>query len=239
MPLPHLVRSLRRTFGRCAVTLPLIATCVALSTVHPVASDEPAVVESDAQPAVTASWPELFDGKQLGGWQVIERFDFQDHGPVRVENQTIIMGRGKPATGISWKGAPPPRSNYRISFQGRRTGGSDFFCGLTFPVKQEYCSLILGGWGGQVVGLSNINGLSAVENETTQAVDFAKDQWYAVELTVLDDRIEVKIDGRTMIDVDTEDRKFSIWWEQEPVTPLGIVTWNTVGEIKELRLSQP
>ncbi len=149
----------------------------------------------------------------------------------------IYLPKGKPATGISWK-SDLPRSNYQLSFRGQRVEGSDFFCGLTFPVKTEYCTLILGGWGGQVIGLSNIDGFSAIENETTQAIDFEQGKWYAIELTVRDERITVRIDHKQVIDVATEGHKFSIWWEQEPVTPLGIVTWHTTGAIKQLKLNK-
>ena len=179
----------------------------------------------------------LFDGKSTKGWRVIDTFDFKDHGKVEVKDQVIILGKGQPATGISWKG-DIPRSNYEFTWKAKRIEGGDFFCGLTFPVKKEFCTLILGGWGGQIVGLSNIDGFSAIENETTQVIDFKKDQWYQLQLTVLDDRITVIIDDKKIIDVETRDRKFSIWWEQEPVTPLGIVTWRTAGAIKDLRLKR-
>lgn len=177
----------------------------------------------------------VFDGKSLEGWRILEKFDFDDHGAISVNDGVIRLEKGKPQTGISWKGEFP-RSNYRIRFEGRRVDGSDFFCGLTFPVKDDYCTLILGGWGGQVVGLSNIDGFSAVENNTTQAFDFQKDRWYRIELTVTDDRIQAKIDDETIINHKTEGHTFSIWWEQEPVRPLGIVTYGTTGELKNLKI---
>jgi hypothetical protein len=180
--------------------------------------------------------PVLFDGKSLEGWRIIEKFDFDGHGDVYVKDGVIYLEKGKPATGIAWKGEFP-KSNYELSLQGQRVEGSDFFCGLTFPVKDSFCTLILGGWGGSVVGLSNIDGFSAIENETTQAIDFQQGRWYQIKLTVLDDRITVAIDGKPLIDVATEGHKFSIWWEQEPVTPLGIVSWYTTGALKDLKLT--
>jgi hypothetical protein len=177
----------------------------------------------------------IFDGKSLEGWRVIENFDFQDHGEISVQDGVIRIAKGKPQSGISWKGEFP-RSNYRLTFEGQRVEGNDFFCGLTFPVKDEYCTLILGGWGGQVVGLSNIDGFSAIENNTTQAFEFKQGQWYRIELTVTDDRIVAKIDDEQIINQKTEGHEFSIWWEQEPVRPLGIVTYATTGAIKHLKL---
>lgn len=177
----------------------------------------------------------LFDGKSLKGWRIIDTFDFKNHGKVEVQDKVITLNRGQPATGISWKGKLP-RSNYEFSCEAKRVEGSDFFCGLTFPVKNEYCTLILGGWGGQVVGLSNIDGFSAIENATTQVVEFEAKRWYRIRLVVLNDRITIYLDDKKLIDVETANRKFSIWWEQEPVTPLGIVTWRTTGALKNLKL---
>lgn len=181
------------------------------------------------------SVPKLFDGKSLEGWRIIDEVDFAEHGEATVTDGVIYLKRGKPATGISWKG-DFPRSNYQLNLSAQRVEGNDFFCGLTFPVKDEHCTLILGGWGGSIVGLSNIDGFSAVENATTQAIEFEQGRWYRIKLTVLDDRISIMLDSKLIIDVETKGRRFSIWWEQEPVTPLGIVTWNTTGAIKDISL---
>ena len=37
--------------------------------------------------------------------------------------------------------------DYELRLEAKRVEGGDFFCGLTFPVGKEYCTLILGGWG--------------------------------------------------------------------------------------------
>ncbi len=179
----------------------------------------------------------VFDGKSLDGWRIIEKFDFDGHGDVYVKDGVIFLEKGKPGTGISWKGEFP-RSNYKITFEGQRVEGSDFFCGLTFPVQEGYCTLILGGWGGSIVGLSNIDGFSAIENATTQAIEFQQGRWYAVQLTVTDDQITAVVDDKPLIQVATAGRKFTIWWEQEPITPLGIATWYTTGAIKNLKLTR-
>lgn len=193
--------------------------------------------DTEAKPQVeeTDGQIRLFDGESLEGWRIIDTFDFKNHGKIEVNNEIITLHRGQPATGISWRGELP-RSNYEFRCEAKRVAGNDFFCGLTFPVKDEYCTLILGGWGGQVVGLSNIDGFSAIENATTQVIEFQTNQWYRIRLVVLDARITVHLDDKKIIDVDTTNRKFSIWWEQDPVTPLGIVTWNTTGALRKLQL---
>lgn len=62
-----------------------------------------------------------------------------------------------------------PVMNYELSLEAMRVDGSDFFCGLTFPVGSNFCSFIVGGWGGGVVGLSSLNSEDASQNETTNA----------------------------------------------------------------------
>ena len=178
----------------------------------------------------------LFNGKDLSGWKVIEASLFDQHGEVKVEDGQIVVGQGHPASGILLAGKPP-RDEYEISFQARRVEGNDFFCGLTFPVRDQYCSLIIGGWGGTAVGLSNLDGMSAVENETTSFLDVEQGKWYSIRLRVSDGHIRAWIDKKKKIDVQIAEHQFSIWWEQEPARPLGIATWNTKAAYKELSLS--
>ena len=196
------------------------------------APSTPAATRPPKQPARDRK---LFDGKSLSGWQTVTSFDFARHGKVRVIDGTIELAAGEPGTAIRWKGTVP-RDRYELSLEAMRFSGDDFFCGLTFPVGKEYCSLILGGWGGMVVGLSNIDGQSAVENQTTQAVRFQPKQWYKVRLRVTPKKIEVWLDGESIIDVERNHRRFSIWWEQEPVRPLGIASWRTTGRVRKIRL---
>ena len=77
-----------------------------------------------------------------------------------------------------------------------RLDGSDFFCTTTFPVGKDYCSLVVGGWGGAVVGLSNVDYADASENATTKTMGFKDNQWYRVRIRVSDAAIEAWIDGQ-------------------------------------------
>ena len=69
-----------------------------------------------------------------------------------------------------------PKMNYVVILEAKRIKGSDFFCGLTFPFNDEFATLIVGGWGGTVVGLSSIGGLDASENETARMKKFEKER---------------------------------------------------------------
>ena len=178
----------------------------------------------------------LFDGKSLGEWKVVENFDFRNHGKVEVRDGTIVLEKGKPGTAVRFAGKMP-KSDYEISLEAMRVDGDDFFCGMTFPVGDAWLSLIVGGWGGRVVGLSCLDDEPAVDNETCQHKEFKNKQWYKIRLRVTKDKVQAWIDGERLVDIDTKDRKLSIWFEQECVTPLGIATWRTSAALKNLKLT--
>lgn len=176
-----------------------------------------------------------FQVKSLEGWKVVDRFFFDRHGKVTAADGEVRLEAGRPGTAIAWQGAMPTQ-NYEVTLEAKRIAGSDFFCGLTFPIDKSYCTLILGGWGGGTTGLSNIDDFPAVENETTGFEEFQQDRWYKVRLRVTPQRIGVWLDQKQIVDVDPAERRFGIWWEQEPVCPFGIATWNTTAAVRKLKV---
>ena len=221
-------------------SLPSPASCLcflaAVLAALPVAAQPPeSAPPRDRNEAAKSKPAILFDGKSLDGWRIIDQVDFERHGDVGLSEGAAVLNAGKPATGIAWKG-DFPRSNYEVSLEAKRIEGSDFFCGITFPVGEEYCTLIVGGWGGGVVGLSNIDGMSAIENETTDYREFELNRWYPIRLRVSDARIEVWLEGKQIVDVDRDGHEFGIWWEQEPARPFGIASWYTSAALKNIRL---
>ena len=176
------------------------------------------------------SWLELFDGKALGEWTAT---NFGGEGRVEIDAGRIALGFGSDLTGITWKG-PMPRVDYEVRLEARREEGGDFFCGLTFPVNASYCSLILGGWGGTVVGLSSIDGLDASENETSRLMNFELNKWYVVALKVTQQKIEAWIDGAKIIDQELAGRKISIRPEVELSRPFGLASWRTRAGLRNI-----
>ncbi len=178
----------------------------------------------------------LFNGKDLKDWKIIKETFFDKHGDVKVEDGSIVVAAGNPATGFRYA-KEVLKDEYELSLKAKRMEGSDFFCGLTFPIRDKYCSLIVGGWGGTVVGLSNVDDFSAVENQTTDFLDAKKNQWYHIRLRVAEGTVKVWIDKKKFIDLAIDDHEFDIWWEQEPVRPLGFATWHTKAAFKEITLT--
>lgn len=174
----------------------------------------------------------LFDGKTLGHWKIT---DFGGQGQVYVKDDSIFLERGNYITGITWTG-PLVRTNYEISLEAMRVSGNDFFCGLTFPVGERPCTLILGGWGGRLCGLSSIDGFDASENETTTFTPFENCKWYKVVLRVTPDKIEAWLDNDEIVNIIITDRDIDIRIEVELSRPLGIATWMTTGAVRNIKL---
>lgn len=184
-------------------------------------------------PVAKDGWKPLWDGRTLAGWQIT---DFAGRGDVKVENGNLVLETGI-MTGVNWTNAAAlPRLNYEVALDAMRVEGSDFFCGLTFPVGANPCSLIVGGWGGGVVGLSNIDSQDAANNDTTKYMNFDNGKWFAIRVRVTGTNISAWIDGDRVVDADTEGRSISIRPEVEASQPLGIASWSTTAAIRNVRL---
>ena len=194
-------------------------------------------VASSAQPKI-GEWQSLFDGKSLQGWR---ETPFTGRGQARVENGTIVLGAGAPLTGVTWSGAFP-RSDYEVRLEGVRLQGSDFFASMTFPVGDSYCTWVTGGWGGDIVGLSSLDGWDASENETRSYFEFENGRWYALRVQVTADRIIAWIDDRQIINVEIGGRSVGLrYGESRLLAPFGFASYATAGGLRkiEYRLLRP
>jgi hypothetical protein len=176
-------------------------------------------------------WHSLFDGKSLGKWTPTQ---FGAQGKVEVKDGQIIIGEGDGCSGITWTGGDVPKVDYELRMQAMRVEGSDFFCGVTFPVNDSFCSFICGGWGGGVVGISSIDGEDASENDTTKYKKFDEKRWYTIRVQVRKDHLSAWIDDEQMVDEPISDRKITTRSEVELSKPLGIATWRTTGAIRDI-----
>jgi hypothetical protein len=179
------------------------------------------------------NWRSLFDGKTLAGWRVTP---FAGAGEVRTEEGRLILDTGV-MTGVTFTN-DLPRMNYEVSLDAMRVDGSDFFCGLTFPVGENPCSFIVGGWGGGVVGLSNIDHEDAAHNETTKYMNFENGKWFNIRVRVTSKKIQAWIDSDRVADLETEGRVISIRPEVELSKPLGVASWSTKAALRNIRIRQ-
>ena len=185
--------------------------------------------------AKEVAWKSLFDGKTLKNWK---SSNFGGEGEVSVEEGMIVMNQGSDITGITWTGGPLPKMNYEVSVMAQRIDGSDFFCGLTFEVNDDPCSLIIGGWGGGVVGISSLDGLDASSNETARYESFEKGQWYKVRMRVSEIGLMAWIDNKQVVSVETKGKKISIRHEVDPSRPFGICCYATKAGLKDIKIRE-
>ena len=142
-----------------------------------------------APPKPDDGWLSLFNGKDLSGW---EETDYAGRGNVKVQNGELHIENGLVITGVTYTNKTVlPKTNYEIEYEAKKLNGTDFFGLLTFPVGDAHASLVTGGWGGAVTGISSINSMDASENNTTVYLKFNKDHWYKFRLSVTPDNLSV------------------------------------------------
>ena len=183
------------------------------------------------QAAPTPEWVSLFDGRTLSGWK---EAPYTRRGPVQVRDGMLVLGKGR-TTGIALT-REFPASGYELRFEAARLAGKDFFAGVTFPVRDSFCFWVNGGWGGTVVGLSNLEGNDASENDTSTVREFVQGRWYAFRLAVTASRIQAWIDNDLVIDVDYTRRKVELQFDETDLgKPLGFSAYGgTVGGLRKI-----
>ncbi len=174
----------------------------------------------------------LFDGESLAGWRPSE---FAGGGEVRVDGGRLLLDFGSPMTGVSWTG-DVPRENYELAVEAARLAGTDFFCGLTFPVGDGAATLILGGWGGALVGLSCVDGEDASGNATKSFRAFETGRVYRVHVRVTAAAVKAWVDGELLFEQPRVGHVIAIRSDVAPSLPLGIAAYNTRAAVHAVRL---
>ena len=198
------------------------------------------VVGCGSTPTAKKSPPvELLPG-HMDQWQPI---NFGGEGDVYFRDDALNLDYGNPLTGVIYEGDLPALfgeglENYAITLQTQRVEGVDMFLGLTFPVGQDgHVSLVLGGWAGAITGISNLDGLNASENETTQYHNMPEGQWFKVKIMVTDDAIQCWLDDKQLVDVDREDYEdYDTHGAVVDTKPFGMFSYSTWGRVKDMKV---
>jgi hypothetical protein len=199
------------------------------------ATKSAATRDAQAAPTTGTEWRPLFDGRSLAGWRVVAN---GASGAVEVDGGRLVLGQGEPMTEVALAepaAAKFPRDDYEIELVAARLLGNDFFAGLTFPVRDGELTLILGGWGGGLCGLSCLDREDAAHNETKSFRGFERGRDYVVVVSVQSGRVRASVDGETIADVDVKGRRCSLRSEVEPCRPLGLASYQTRSAIRSLR----
>ena len=219
----------------CSTTaLPGYSNCFAqvATQAQPPAESQAADATSAAKPDKDG-WAPLFNGKDFTDWKVT---NFGGEGEVSYEDGCVVISQGVDLSGVTSTRKDLPKMNYEIELEAKRAEGTDFFVGLTFPVRDSSCSLIMGGWGGGVCGISSIDGMDASENETTSYTSFENNKWYKVRVQVTDNKIEAWLDKHSIVDVETADKKIDVRFEIELSKPLGLATYQSTAHIRNAKI---
>lgn len=189
-------------------------------------------------PAGPANEMVLFDGKSLDDWEVV---DAGGSGTVEIKDDQMMLGAGESLTGVVYKKTDKlPLTNYEITLEAMRVDGVDFFCGLTFPVGglKTCATLVCGGWGGSVTGISSIDGADASDNSTGHFRKWENKKWHRIKLRVTPESITVWANEEKIIDVDIAGKKIALRpGPIEEYAPLSLTTYQTSAAIKNVKVT--
>ncbi|MDD2459953.1 MAG: DUF1080 domain-containing protein [Kiritimatiellia bacterium] len=180
---------------------------------------------------------QLFNGRDLTGWKTADLFE---GGTVDVlPDGTVECGFGNPMTGIAYTNTPP-RMNYELSLQAVRVQGSDFFVALTLPIETNYCTLIIGGWGGGLCGISSVDYLDASENQWSENITLENERWYTLRVRVTPGVLQVFLDEKLYTArVEGPPSRFSLrsGSDIDKTGPLGLATYRTKARWRNFTLT--
>jgi hypothetical protein len=175
----------------------------------------------------------LFDGKSLDGWT---KTDFAHAGSVQVQDGAIVLGSGRSMTGITTTRSDLPPTDYELTYEATRLTGRDFFAAATFPVGKSHITLVNGGWGGNVTGLSSLDGSDASENETTCFVKYQNGTPYRFRIWVTAKVIRAWVDDKQVVAVNIEGRGIDTRIETDANKPLGFATYDSTGSLRKIQV---
>ncbi|MEZ6013799.1 MAG: DUF1080 domain-containing protein [Planctomycetota bacterium] len=155
-----------------------------------------------------------------------EETAFGGEGLASIDANRIELEPGVPLSGVTWTGALPS-APYELEVEFTKRFGNDFPCAITFPVAGSWLTLVLGGWGGTVCGLSSLDGEDAARNDTRFVRAFAPGARVLARLEVDEAAVRAWLDGELVVDVALAGRAVGVRPEMLPSRPLGLAAFAT------------
>ncbi len=185
-------------------------------------------------PARRIEW-KLLSAEFASAWKAS---GMPEEGKVLVQDGEISLHPGQPMTGVrfdAWQSAGLPLTRYSIEYEAMRVEGNDFFGTVTFPVNDTHASLIVGGWGGTLVGISSIDDMDASENNTRGNARFENNRWHKVRIEVRDDELRAWINDKLFVNTSTKGRKLGLrTGDIEKCLPFGFASYATQSRIRNV-----
>jgi hypothetical protein len=206
-----------------------LLVCFALfsgPTSHPQVFAQESQIQEKKDP-----WKALFVPELREKWNAT---NFGGEGKVEWKESEVLLEIGFPMTGLNFTGEFP-KEGFEIEMEANRLEGSDFLCGLTFPVGKGFCSYIGGGWGGTLVGLSCVDYNDAANNSTTQFFNFENKKWYKFRVRVDAQNITCWIDDKEIVKQAREGHEFQVRSEVNASRPFGVAVYQSRVAIRNLK----
>jgi hypothetical protein len=178
------------------------------------------------------AWQELALQEGPEGWESVI---FGGEGEVEFDGESIRMGFGSPLTAVAWQGAAELPDEYEIEVVAARLDGSDFFCALNLPIGEQRASVVLGGWGGALCGLSCVNGEDASMNATRSFRGFDRGQSYRLRVRVDAIQVQAWVDDELLFAQTRDGVEFSLRTEVSPAGRLALSCFQTSARIDAVR----
>jgi hypothetical protein len=197
-----------------------------------------AACEKGREPAPTEAI-DLLSQDAVTRWQAAE---LTGAGAVKMQPGLIRLEAGQPVTAArftGWEALALPLCDYEVKLEARRVEGNDFFATLTFPIGSlsTSASLVLGGWGGGLVGISSLDGQDASENSTRSEHVLVNDLWYQMRMVVKRDELMAWLDDRLVINTSLKGRRIGLrLGDIEACAPFGLASYGTTGEVRRLSI---
>jgi hypothetical protein len=161
-----------------------------------------------------------------------------------IASEELNQPASRPMSGARferWREQKMPVVDYTIEYEAMRVEGTDFFGTVTFPVRSlETCaSLVVGGWGGALVGISCIDTYDASENTTRSEQKIENGKWYHFRIEVRAEEIKVWMDGRIVVNTSISGRKVSLRsGDIGKCAPFGFATYLSTGKVRGVLITK-